>query len=184
MKRLYKVLLVIILLIYLVSISTIIWPDIITKILSVLDHINLHSSLSEQMLLRYNELFILGLTSVILIVVIALPRQRKSILLINSGKGTLSLGNEGINSFIKTQLSGEGLSNIQVNIKNTKHIKRFNVTADSEYKKSIISDLPRVEKNLTDSLRNLLSGVDKSPIRVNIKVNQSNKRNNKASRVI
>lgn len=162
----------------------IIWPDIITKILSFLDHINLHSSLSEQMLLRYNELFILGLTSVILIVVIALPRQRKSILLINSGKGTLSLGNEGISSFIKTQLSGEGLSNIQVNIKNTKHIKRFNVTADSEYKKSIISDLPRVEKNLTDSLRNLLSGVDKSPIRVNIKVNQSNKRNNKASRVI
>lgn len=184
MKRLYKVLLVIILLIYLVSISTIIWPDIITKILLFLDHINLHSSLSEQMLLRYNELFILGLTSVILIVVIALPRQRKSILLINSGKGTLSLGNEGISSFIKTQLSGEGLSNIQVNIKNTKHIKRFNVTADSEYKKSIISDLPRVEKNLTDSLRNLLSGVDKSPIRVNIKVNQSNKRNNKASRVI
>ena len=179
MKRLYKVLLVIILLIYLISISTIIWPDIITKILSFLDHINLHSSLSEQMLLRYNELFILGLTSVI-----ALPRQRKSILLINSGKGTLSLGNEGISSFIKTQLSGEGLSNIQVNIKNTKHIKRFNVTADSEYKKSIISDLPRVEKNLTDSLRNLLSGVDKSPIRVNIKVNQSNKRNNKASRVI
>ena len=116
MKRLYKVLLVIILLIYLVSISTIIWPDIITKILSFLDHINLHSSLSEQMLLRYNELFILGLTSVILIVVIALPRQRKSILLINSGKGTLSLGNEGISSFIKTQLSGEGLSNIQVNI--------------------------------------------------------------------
>lgn len=184
MKRLYKVLLVIILLIYLVSISTIIWPDIITKILSFLDHINLHSSLSEQMLLRYNELFILGLTSVILIVVIALPRQRKSILLINSGKGSLSLGNEGITSFIKTQLSGEGLSNIQVNIKNTKHIKRFNVTADSEYKKSIIADLPRVEKNLTDSLRNLLSGVDKSPIRVNIKVNQSNKRNNKASRVI
>ncbi|CAM3843487.1 alkaline shock response membrane anchor protein AmaP [Weissella cibaria] len=184
MKRLYKVLLVIILLIYLISISTIIWPDIITKILLFLDHINLHSSLSEQMLLRYNELFILGLTSVILIVVIALPRQRKSILLINSGKGTLSLGNEGISSFIKTQLSGEGLSNIQVNIKNTKHIKRFNVTADSEYKKSIISDLPRVEKNLTDSLRNLLSGVDKSPIRVNIKVNQSNKRNNKASRVI
>lgn len=184
MKRLYKVLLVIILLIYLISISTIIWPDIITKILSFLDHINLHSSLSEQMLLRYNELFILGLTSVILIVVIALPLQRKSILLINSGKGTLSLGNEGISSFIKTQLSGEGLSNIQVNIKNTKHIKRFNVTADSEYKKSIISDLPRVEKNLTDSLRNLLSGVDKSPIRVNIKVNQSNKRNNKASRVI
>lgn len=184
MKRLYKVLLVIILLIYLISISTIIWPDIITKILSFLDYINLHSSLSEQMLLRYNELFILGLTSVILIVVIALPRQRKSILLINSGKGTLSLGNEGINNFIKTQLSGEGLSNIQVNIKNTKHIKRFNVTADSEYKKSIISDLPRVEKNLTDSLRNLLSGVDKSPIRVNIKVNQSNKRNNKASRVI
>lgn len=184
MKRLYKVLLVIILLIYLISISTIIWPDIITKILSFLDHINLHSSLSEQMLLRYNELFILGLTSVILIVVIALPRQRKSILLINSRKGTLSLGNEGISSFIKTQLSGEGLSNIQVNIKNTKHIKRFNVTADSEYKKSIISDLPRVEKNLTDSLRNLLSGVDKSPIRVNIKVNQSNKRNNKASRVI
>lgn len=184
MKRLYKVLLVIILLIYLISISTIIWPDIITKILSFLDHINLHSSLSEQMLLRYNELFILGLTIVILIVVIALPRQRKSILLINSGKGTLSLGNEGISSFIKTQLSGEGLSNIQVNIKNTKHIKRFNVTADSEYKKSIISDLPRVEKNLTDSLRNLLSGVDKSPIRVNIKVNQSNKRNNKASRVI
>ena len=184
MKRLYKVLLVIILLIYLISISTIIWPDIITKILSFLDHINLHSSLSEQMLLRYNELFILGLTSVILIVVIALPRQRKSILLINSGKGTLSLENEGISSFIKTQLSGEGLSNIQVNIKNTKHIKRFNVTADSEYKKSIISDLPRVEKNLTDSLRNLLSGVDKSPIRVNIKVNQSNKRNNKASRVI
>ena len=169
MKRLYKVLLVIILLIYLISISTIIWPDIITKILSFLDHINLHSSLSEQMLLRYNELFILGLTSVILIVVIALPRQRKSILLINSGKGTLSLGNEGISSFIKTQLSGEGLSNIQVNIKNTKHIKRFNVTADSEYKKSIISDLPRVEKNLTDSLRNLLSGVDKSPIRVNIR---------------
>lgn len=184
MKRLYKVLLVIILLIYLISISTIIWPDIITKILLFLDHINLHSSLSDQMLLRYNELFILGLTSVILIVVIALPRQRKSILLINSGKGTLSLGNEGISSFIKTQLSGEGLSNIQVNIKNTKHIKRFNVTADSEYKKSIISDLPRVEKNLTDSLRNLLSGVDKSPIRVNIKVNQSNKRNNKASRVI
>lgn len=184
MKRLYKVLLVIILLIYLISISTIIWPDIITKILSFLDHINLHSPLSEQMLLRYNELFILGLTSVILIVVIALPRQRKSILLINSGKGTLSLGNEGISSFIKTQLSGEGLSNIQVNIKNTKHIKRFNVTADSEYKKSIISDLPRVEKNLTDSLINLLSGVDKSPIRVNIKVNQSNKRNNKASRVI
>lgn len=184
MKRLYKVLLVIILLIYLVSISTIIWPDIITKILSFLDHINIHSSLSEQMLLRYNELFILGLTSVLLIVVIALPRQRKSILLINSGKGTLSLGNEGISSFIKTQLSGEGLSNIQVNIKNTKHIKRFNVTADSEYKKSIISDLPRVEKNLTDSLRNLLSGVDKSPIRVNIKVNQYNKRNNKASRVI
>ena len=184
MKRLYKVLLVIILLIYLISISTIIWPDIITKILSFLDHINLHSSLSKQMLLRYNELFILGLTSVILIVAIALPRQRKSILLINSGKGTLSLGNEGISSFIKTQLSGEGLSNIQVNIKNTKHIKRFNVTADSEYKKSIISDLPRVEKNLTDSLRNLLSGVDKSPIRVNIKVNQSNKRNNKASRVI
>ncbi|MCT0043070.1 alkaline shock response membrane anchor protein AmaP [Weissella confusa] len=184
MKRLYKVLLVIILLIYLISISTIIWPDIITKILLFLDHINLHSSLSEQMLLRYNELFILGLTSVILIVVIALPRQRKSILLINSGKGTLSLGNEGISSFIKTQLSGEGLSNIQVNIKNTKHIKRFNVTADSEYKKSIISDLPRVEKNLTDSLRKLLSGVDKSPIRVNIKVNQSNKRNNKASRVI
>ena len=184
MKRLYKVLLVIILLIYLISISTIIWPDIITKILSFLDHINLHSSLSEQMLLRYNELFILGLTRVILIVVISLPRQRKAILLINSGKGTLSLGNEGISSFIKTQLSGEGLSNIQVNIKNTKHIKRFNVTADSEYKKSIISDLPRVEKNLTDSLRNLLSGVDKSPIRVNIKVNQSNKRNNKASRVI
>lgn len=184
MKRLYKVLLVIILLIYLGSISMIIWPDIITKILSFLDHINLHSSLSEQMLLRYNELFILGLTSVILIVVIALPRQRKSILLINSGEGTLSLGNEGINSFIKTQLSGEGLSNIQVNIKNTKYIKRFNVTADSEYKKSIISDLPRVEKNLTDSLRNLLSGVDKSPIRVNIKVNQAKKRNNKASRVI
>lgn len=184
MKRLYKVLLVIILLIYLISISTIIWPDIITKILSFLDHINLHSSLSEPMLLRYNELFILGLTSVILIVVIALPRQRKSILLINSGKGSLSLGNEGITSFIKTQLSGEGLSNIQVDIKNTKHIKRFNVTADSEYKKSIISDLPRVEKNLTDSLRNLLSGVNKSPIRVNIKVNQSNKRNNKASRVI
>ena len=184
MKRLYKVLLVIILLIYLISISTIIWPDIITKILSFLDHINLHSSLSEQMLLRYNELFILVVTSVILNVVIALPRQRKAILLINSGKGTLSLGNEGISSFIKTQLSGEGLSNIQVNIKNTKHIKRFNVTADSEYKKSIISDLPRVEKNLTDSLRNLLSGVDKSPIRVNIKVNQSNKRNNKASRVI
>lgn len=184
MKRLYKVLLVIILLIYLISISTIIWPDIITKILSFLDHINLHSSLSEQMLLRYNELFILGLTSVILIVVIALPRQRKSILLINSGKGTLSLGNEGISSFIKTQLSGEGLSNIQVDIKNTKHIKRFNVTADSEYKKSIISDLPRVEKNLTNSLSSLLSGVDKSPIRVNIKVNQSNKRNNKASRVI
>ena len=184
MKRLYKVLLVIILLIYLISISTIIWPDIITKILSFLDHINLHSSLSEQMLLRYNELFILGLTSVILIVVIALPRQRKSILLINSGKGTLSLGNEGISSFIKTQLSGEGLSNIQVNIKNTKHIKRFNVTADSEYKKSIISDLQQIKKNLTDSLRNLLSGVDKSPIRVNIKVNQSNKRNNKASRVI
>ena len=184
MNILSKLLLVIILLIYLISISTIIWPDIITKILSFLDHINLHSSLSEQMLLRYNELFILGLTSVILIVVIALPRQRKSILLINSGKGTLSLGNEGISSFIKTQLSGEGLSNIQVNIKNTKHIKRFNVTADSEYKKSIISDLPRVEKNLTDSLRNLLSGVDKSPIRVNIKVNQYNKRNNKASRVI
>ena len=62
MKRLYKVLLVIILLIYLISISTIIWPDIITKIISFLDHINLHSSLSEQMLLRYNELFILGLT--------------------------------------------------------------------------------------------------------------------------
>ena len=41
-----------------------------------------------------------------------------------------------------------------------------------------------MEKNLTDSLRNLLSGVDKSPIRVNIKVNQSNKRNNKTSRVI
>ena len=184
MKRLYKVLLVIILLIYLISISTIIWPDIITKIISFLDHINLHSSLSEQMLLWYYELFIIGLSCVILIVVIALPRQKKSILLINSGKGTLSLGNEGISSFIKTQLSGEGLSNIQVNIKNTKHIKRFNVTADSEYKKSIISDLPRVEKNLTDSLRNLLSGVDKSPIRVNIKVNQSNKRNNKASRVI
>lgn len=184
MKRLYKVLLVIILLIYLVSISTIIWPDIITKILSFLDHINLHSSLSEQMLLRYNELFILGLTSVILIIVIALPRQRKSILLINSGKGTLSLGNEGISSFIKTQLSGEGLNNIKVNIKNTKHSKRFNIIADSEYKEAIISDLPRVEKNLTDSLRILLSGVDKSPIRVNIKVNQSNKSNNKASRVI
>ncbi|MBJ7676655.1 alkaline shock response membrane anchor protein AmaP [Weissella confusa] len=129
MKRLYKVLLVIILLIYLISISTIIWPDIITKILSFLDHINLHSSLSEQMLLRYNELFILGLTSVILIVVIALPRQRKSILLINSGKGTLSLGNEGISSFIKTQLSGEGLSNIQVNIKNTKPVSYTHLRA-------------------------------------------------------
>lgn len=184
MNKWHKWLLVIILVIYLISISTIIWPDILTKLLELLDYINLHISLRETTLLRYISLSIITLTSVILIFVIALPTQQQSVVLIKSAHGRLSLGNEGISSFIKTNLSGQGLSNIRVKIKNTKYTKRFDITADSEYKKPIVSDLPRIEKNLTESLSNLLSGVNESPIQLNIKINQANKHKHQASRVV
>ena len=88
MNKWHKWLLVIILVIYLISISTIIWPDILTKLLELFRYyINLHISLRETTLLRYISLSIITLTSVILIFVIALPTQQQSVVLIKSAHG-------------------------------------------------------------------------------------------------
>lgn len=184
MKKWQKISLSFLTIIYLIGLSVMLWPQLVTKTLAMLRRINLNASFNSHQFIEYYGLTLLGITVLILITLLLMPGQKKDVTLIESKSGRLALGNEGITHFIQTQLSGEGLNNIRVKIKNTRHTKKFYIIADAVYRNHVITDLPRLKTELVSKLENLLAGTDNAPISVDIKVNQASNGKNKSNRVI
>lgn len=185
MKKWQKCVLVVSSLFYLIGLTFLIWPSILDKLYRLLDKINLNvKHFDTQSIIYYYALSLLILTLVIILIILFFPTQRPDVLLVNSKNGRLALSNDGVTSFVKTQLSGEGLSNIKVTFKNTKRGKKFLIVADTAYKKHKINELPRIERVLIDKLTTLLSGVDDTSIKINIQINQLPGSKNKVSRVV
>ena len=75
------------------------------------------------MIRYYYGIVLLSLSVIALLIVLLIPNQLPDILLEKTKTGRLVLSNYGVKQFIRTQLSGEGLSNIQVKLKNTRRQK-------------------------------------------------------------
>lgn len=136
------------------------------------------------MIRYYYGIVLLSLSVIALLIVLLIPNQLPDILLEKTKTGRLALSNYGVKQFIRTQLSGEGLSNIQVKLKNTRRQKKFYIVADVAYKRSVVKELPRISNQLTNDLTNLL-GDHNTRVKMSVKVNQkSTKNNHLAPRVV
>ncbi|WP_220739721.1 alkaline shock response membrane anchor protein AmaP [Leuconostoc miyukkimchii] len=184
MQKSQKIVLSMISLGYLFGLCLLIWPRIIVAIFMFLQRFNINVTIKSEIFIYYYGIALLVVTAFILLLILLRPTQLPDILLKQSKEGKLALSNYGIKQFIKTQLSGEDLSNIQVKIKNTRRKREFYISADAVYQRATVADLPRITKNLTTKLTDLLAGVSDIPIKVDIQVNQQSNARRKVTRVI
>ncbi|GMA69061.1 hypothetical protein GCM10025879_03070 [Leuconostoc litchii] len=184
MKKSKKILLIIFNLGYLVGISLLIWPDILSEVAGLLERFGVHVDFQSNIFVYYYGIVLLVLTALALLFVLVWPIQLPDVPLKQTKDGRLALSNYGISQFIKTQLSGKDLSNIKVTLKNTRRQRKFYIVADSVYKQATVEELPNISYNLTKSLNELLAGVNRLPIKVDIKVNQKSSSKRKVTRVI
>lgn len=169
---------------YLLGISLLIWPNLYTESVRLLEEIGLYVTLSAKTFIYYYGLVLLVITALVLIVVLFWPKQLKDVPLQNNKGGRLALSNYGISQFIKLKLSGEDLSNIKIKVKNTKRQHKFYIVADAAYKQATVKELPRISDELRESIEELLAGEGKQPVKVDIKVNQKSNSKRKTARVI
>lgn len=184
MKKWQKALLSLLSIGYLIGLAIMLWPRVILTIMALLKRININITISSQTIVDYYGMTLIAITIIILLVILLIPSQKPDIQLSQTKRGRLALSNDGISHFIQTQLSGGGLSNIKVKIKNTRHQRRFHIVADSIYQQYAITELPRLTNTLTDKIADLLAGVNTVPIKVDIKVNQATSGKRKVTRVI
>ena len=184
MKKWQKAVLSLVTISYLIGLLLILWPRIVDLLISILERFNLDVMTDSQTIIRNYGIGLLILTVVILFVILFTPGQRTNIPISRTKQGRLALSNAGISHFIRTQLSGEGLSNIKVTVKNTRRHNKFYIVADSVYRSYTIEELPRITNTLTMKLTDLLAGVDRAPIKVDMQINQATKGNRKTTRVI
>ena len=184
MKKSQKFVLSIFSLGYLVGLCLLIWPKIIDEVFKFLAEFNIHLDFKSDLFIYYYGLVLLALTVLVFLLILIWPVELPDILLKQTKEGRLALSNHGINQFIQTKLSGEDLSNIKVRLKNTRRQRKFYIVADSVYKQATIKELPRISYDLTKSLNDLLAGINRIPIKVDIKVNQKSNSKRKVTRVI
>ncbi|WP_294977334.1 alkaline shock response membrane anchor protein AmaP [uncultured Leuconostoc sp.] len=184
MKKWRKAMLSLLSIGYLIGLAIMLWPRIIVTIMAVLERMNLNIAITSQTIVEYYGMTLIVITLIILLGILLAPSQKADIPLSQTKRGRLALSNTGVSHFIQTQLSGEGLSNIKVTIKNTRHQKLFHIVADSVYQQYAITELPRLTNTLTDKITDLLAGVNTVPIKVNMKINQATSDKRKAARVI
>ncbi|MCT4410811.1 alkaline shock response membrane anchor protein AmaP [Leuconostoc falkenbergense] len=184
MRKTIKIFLILIIFIYVVGICLLIWPEVLESLFWSLKRLGINFSGNTDMIRYYYGVVLLSLSVIALLIVLLIPNQLPDILLERTKTGRLALSNYGVKQFIRTQLSGEGLSNIQVKLKNTHRQKKFYIVADAAYKRSVVKELPRISNQLTNELTNLL-GDHNTPVKVSVKVNQkSTKNNHLAPRVV
>ena len=184
MKKSQKIVLSIFSLGYLVGLCLLIWPKIVDEVFKFLAEFNIHLDFKSDLFIYYYGLVLLALTVLVFLLILIWPVELPDILLKQTKEGRLALSNHGINQFIQTKLSGEDLSNIKVRLKNTRRQRKFYIVADSVYKQATVEELPRISYDLTKSLSDLLAGINRIPIKVDIKVNQKSNSKRKVTRVI
>ena len=184
MKKWQKTLLSLLSIGYLIGLALMLWPRFFAQCLQLLRQWHLNLDGNSQVIGHYYGLTLLGITLLIFLMVMFLPSQKHDVPLRVSSSGRLALSNDGITHFIQTQLSGEGLTNIRVKIKNTRHRRRFRVVADTTYQQHMVAKLPRLKQTLTDQLTTLLAGVNDVPVKIDMQINQANHSKRKTSRVI
>lgn len=181
MKKWQKFLLSLLGIGYLVGLTFMLWPHIVVTCLNFFKQMNFDLGLKSHDLIQYYGITLLIITAIIFLIILFLPNQKQDVILSKSKHGQLALTNSGIVNFIKIQLSGAGLSNVKVSIKNTKHKKQFYVVADAAYKDHVVKELPQLEQTLITKLTGLLEGIDNSAVKVDLKINQASGNKKKAS---
>ncbi|TOY70511.1 alkaline shock response membrane anchor protein AmaP [Leuconostoc citreum] len=184
MKKWQKVVLSFSSIVYLVGIALLIWPDSLERASDKLNDVGFKWAIDSQMIITDYGFVLLALTVLIFLAVVMQPTQKKDILLLEGKQGRLALSNDGINHFIRTELSGEGLTNVRVKMKNTRRQKQFKILADATYQQHVIAKLPEMTEKLTQQISTLMAGVDQAPIKINIQINKSSSGQRKTSRVI
>lgn len=165
---------------YALGLITLIWPEFLIGISKFLSTYKMH--FNAILFSYYYGVSLLFLTLVIFLIILIWPVIQPDIVLAKSKNGRLALTNEAIVQFINRNLSGEGLSDIKVNFKNTKRQHKFHIIAASNYSQSTLSELPRIEQELEHNLDELLAKVDSRPNKVDLKISQ--KSNHKFTRVV
>lgn len=170
MKKWQKALLSLLSIGYLVGLALLLWPQVIVKSLAALRRIHLDIPINGQTIIDYYGLVLFSITLIIVIAILLIPTQKRDIPLRESRSGRLALSNAGITHFVQTQLSGEGLSNIKVTIKNTRRQRRFRIVADAVYQQHMVTELPRLKKTLTDKMADLFEICDNKCIEIDTDV--------------
>ncbi|WP_257974803.1 alkaline shock response membrane anchor protein AmaP [Leuconostoc pseudomesenteroides] len=123
-RKTIKIFLILIIFTYVVGICLLIWPEVLESLFWSLKRLGINFSGNTDMIRYYYGVVLLSLSVIALLIVLLIPNQLPDILLERTKTGRLALSNYGVKQFIRTQLSGEGLSNIQVKLKNTRRQKK------------------------------------------------------------
>ncbi|MGR8809737.1 alkaline shock response membrane anchor protein AmaP [Leuconostoc citreum] len=185
MKKWQKWLFVLIGLVYLFGIAIMTWPKVDEKVINLIKNYFSAVTVELENVVYLTGISLLIITAFGILIILVIPVEKKNLRIINSKQGKVYLSNQGINNFIKTQLSGEGFTNIKVNLKSTKRRQMFYISADALYKQYVIKNLSTLTSDLTTNLEELLSGVNHKNIKVRFRINkQSGKNNTKSTRVV
>jgi hypothetical protein len=184
MKKGYKVMLSVTSVIYLLGLCVIIWPEIVEDGVRFLNQFQLGVTIHSDTIVDYYGLGLLMMTGLLCVISLAWPTQLPNVLLKQTKYGQLTISNQGVSQFIRTQLVREGLSNVQVRIKNTRHQRKFYIMAEAPYQRAVVERLPKIRNQITKSLTDLFGDSMTMPIDVTLKLNQKSNTKHRIARVI
>ncbi|GAK31189.1 hypothetical protein WOSG25_080210 [Weissella oryzae SG25] len=134
--------------------------------------------------IAYYYAIVLALLLVIgAIIILFWPTKKDDVTLIRDKTGSLTLDNRGITGFVKRSLSGSGLTDIDVKIKNHRRKVNLIVRAKTPYQQAMLANLGTIKMQLEDGLQALLKDTGVARIETKLIVDQANQ-SKKRTRVV
>lgn len=186
MRIWHKLIILVLTLLYVLPFLVIIWrPEsrsVIHQLNVGLKQIGLNN-VSVADIAYYYAIILALLLGIVIIMILFWPIKKDDVILISDKTGSLKLDNRGITSFVSRSLSGAGLADIDVRIKNRRKKINLVVRARTPYRQAMLASLGTIRMQLEQDLQTLLRDTGVTRIETKLIIDQA-KQSKKRTRVV